>query len=64
MFCICALKVFKFCLTAATESAHFDDVFRNRDEKGYRNKFGRSYHPGVALDQDFKCVFIAKKVTF
>ena len=47
------VKVFRFCSTAATKSLLVWIIFFAMDTRKV-NKFGRSYRPGVALDQDFK----------
>ena len=47
------VKVFRFCSTAATKSLLVWIIFFAMETRKV-NKFGRSYRPGVALDQDFK----------
>ena len=47
------VKVFRFCSTAAMKSLLVWITFFAMETRKV-NKFGRSYRPGVALDQDFK----------
>ena len=62
MFCSRALKDFRFCSTAGAKSARLDNVYPAMEMRKV-SKFGRSYHPGVALDQDFKCSIIDRIIS-
>ena len=56
------VKVFRFCSTAATKSLLIWIIFFAMETTKV-NKFGRSYRPGVALDQDFKCSIIDRIIS-
>ena len=63
MFCPRDVKVFRFCSTAATKSLLVWIIFFAMETRKV-NKFGRSYRPGVALDQDFKCSIIDRIISY